>query len=73
MCFSDIDSYYNHAGYVFVSPTEIVPLAKSQQPRKQTNQKHFKARILTPEKLAIKEERKNKQKVKTIRTKSTKS
>lgn len=64
---SDTDLHRNH-----VSPTEIVPLPKSQQPRKQTNRKRVKTRILTdtPEKLAIErahEERKNKQKGKTER------
>ena len=62
---SDTDSHPNHAGYV--SPTEILPLPKSQQPRKRTNKKCVKTRILTdtPEKQAIRrshEERKNKQK-----------
>ncbi|XP_026019298.1 uncharacterized protein LOC113019676 [Astatotilapia calliptera] len=43
----------NHARYV--SPTDILPLPKSQQPRKQTNRKRVKTRILTdtPEKQAI--------------------
>ena len=50
---SDTNSHPNHAGYV--SPTEILPLPKSQQPRKQTNRKRVKKRILTdtPEKQAI--------------------
>lgn len=53
----------NHARYV--SPTDILPLPKSQQPRKQTNRKRVKTRILTdtPEKQAIErahEERTNK-------------
>jgi len=68
---SDKDSHPNHAGYV--SPIEILPLPKTQQPRKQTNRKRVKTRILTdtPEKQAIErahEERKNKQKGKTERT-----
>ena len=67
---SDTDSHPNHAGYV--SPTEILPLPKSQQPRK-PNQKSVKTRILTHtlEKQATErshEERKNKQKGKTERT-----
>lgn len=73
---SDIDSHPNHAGYV--SPTEILALPKSQQPRKQTNRKRVKTRILTdtPEKQAIEcahEERKSKQKGKTEKKKQWKA
>ncbi|XP_074490962.1 uncharacterized protein LOC141767499 [Sebastes fasciatus] len=61
---SDTDSHPNHTGYV--SPTEILPLPKIQQPRRRSNRKRVKTRILTdiPEKQAIErahEERKNKQ------------
>lgn len=61
------DSLLTSPGYV--SPTEILPLPKSQQPRAQTKRKRVKTRILTdtPEKQAIEmehEKRKNKNKLK---------
>ena len=54
-----------------MSPTEIIPLSKSQQPRAQTKRKWVKTRILTdtPEKQAIElehEKRKNKLKGKQV-------
>lgn len=42
---SDTDSHPNHTGYV--SPTEILPLPKIQQPRKQTNRKRVRTKIPT--------------------------
>ncbi|GAA6080018.1 uncharacterized protein LOC119495270 isoform X1 [Tachysurus ichikawai] len=53
----------------YVSPTEILPFPKSQQPRAQTKRKRVKTSIMTPEKQALEmkhEKRKNKLKGKQI-------
>ncbi|GAA6102672.1 uncharacterized protein LOC119495270 isoform X1 [Tachysurus ichikawai] len=63
------DSFFTSPGYV--SPTEILPFPKSQQPRAKTKRKRVKTRILTdtPENQAIEMEhkkRKNKLKGKQV-------